>query len=1780
MKKDKNGKRIFSAMDGIGDDLINEASAYKAEEKSKNTGEKKRSAGFFQGWRRYATVAVALLLVTAITVVAIIGAASSVKKPAVAYKPEGILLSGDAYAVDGLADVPDELKSVSVTADGTDSRLISTAASFRITTCGACDVDTLAKYVTVTPSTYMSVTQVSDTVFDLKPAEDGLVPGTVYRVMVGNPENPVSSYAFQTESNLIVKSVLPTDKAENVPLNTGIEIYFSDSVKTADLESFVSVSPEVKGEWYRYPDGRTVAFVPTDKLAPNTVYTVTVEPGIESATGKKLEKETVSYFRTEAEETDSKEPWISISLGGSCRNLTSVFSPKDEAYISLYYYYYNVKQLENSTVKLYKFPTVEAAMNAIADREKTVGTDENYKYDVSGLDFISETKLSVSTAGLKNGSGNTTAYLGAGLEKGVYLTEVTVCGEGTLQKASATAYGFIQISGLRAFTASSDGKSLVWLNDDRGSNVSGAAVSGSAFNRGDEWSGKPASDFAAVSAKTAADGTALIENGGRAAMLVTVVKDGDGLVLCANCEATDEGEYFMRYVYTDRETYFSDDVVNFFGFIIPAYGEKLPSALYLQTGNSSVKTKIEYNSDGSFSGKYFIENMRAGGIYLKIVDADGRIYASKYISVTLEEKPVITASMSFDKPFYLYGDTLKATVTASFYDGTPAQGFTFTVAGWTGGTSISAEKKTLTTGADGTAVFTFRLGYCKAWSTDPVTVSVTAELTGMETQRLTTSESALYFHSDYVYGINYDEDCRRITLNYRDTSAIKTADDLNYTFIAENTVGAPADGTLKYTLVKYVITKTEMTGYDSYFKKTYKYYDYDCKNYTVKSESVSFKNGVVELPLYEVEGFTGGYYYELSYSDGRNTYSDSVSATKGSYYYYGGDTNVSEWSMALDKDAYGVGEKVTVSCQNGTGEKANMLFMTFGNGLHCFGVGDSFGYEFTEDMIPGSTVYGAMLDARYGRFNTYSANPRYDYERSASVDIEITADRESYKPGETAVLTIKAGGSGQVLISIVDEACFALGAQNANALSAFNSLGEIGFRDYIGYYYYYYYSRQVKPVTIQSYFSAVESSASSYARYDRNGITDKYSLATEASAESDTGGTNEGQSSSDSSYYVRKYFADNPVFSVVKLDKNGEGKLIFTVPDNITTWRITATAAEGLGGNLASVKLGTTVTATVCTQPFFTNINVCSRYIVGDDVSASFRSYGRNATGTISYRAVLTGENGVVAEKTLSGEPAEHAWANFGKLEEGQYKLTVYADCESEKDAVEAKFSVIKSNVAADVFRDVTADEIGGITPVYYPLTLTFRESTPEYELYGSILSMLARGNSSERSDMLAAKYTALKAQEKLYGADNSDALKAVTSRLEGYNPSGYYSLLAYSAGDPVLTAKLLAADPGFADAVRREILISSYNKELNSIDQIDPETLCASLLGLAALEEPVLDRLYSVASSAKNYPAEAKLYLAAAFACIGDYSAANDIYGQIKSEKGILDNEYGTLYFSGSNLAENVKLTSAAMLTAARISASDALYMARYLTGNSTRDESSETALAAYLRFFRPAEAAEAKTFSYRIGDCEVETVTLERGRTYGITLTKSEHKAFSIVSIDDGVSIKASYAGSAEEAFTDVNGRISVEKKIEPYGTNFYRVTLTFRGTSTRIYETFDVTDCIPSGARYVTILGRNSGSSASKGIYTSASVFNTSGQMVKGWLTVRNTNYDRTKDRTNTCTEYSFTATLSYTIRGAVDGEFVVESAVLRNSATGIFAASDIGETRYLIIKDGSISSKYKK
>ncbi len=1746
--KNEDGKKIFKAMDGIGDDLVGEAAAFKGEKSALTKKRKEGRRAPFAGWRKYATAAVAVLLLAAMSVSLITLIPGTKKKD----RPEGILFSGDAYTADGVVDLPEELRTVSVTADGSDSKIIPTDSSFTITTCGACDVGTLAKYLTVSPSTYMSVEQLSETEFRLRPATDGLVPGTVYRVSVGDPESPAASYAFQTESKLLVKSILPSDRT-TAPVDTGIEIAFSDSVKTDGIDRFITVSPAVKGEWYRYPDGRTVALVPDDKLDYDTVYTVTVSAGVEALSGKKLETGTTSVFRTV---TEPQSPGIlTLSIRDTTHtlsNMTAVFSPDEEAYVKLECIGPDIERIDSATVRLWKYDSPADAAKAI-EKAQTV-KEGVLVYPTGGLTLVRKVSGDIDSSRI-------TANFGAGLEKGVYLVTVEATASDDKKTVDAEFSGFIQISSLRAFTASSDGRTLVYITDRTGAGAGGADISGKAFVPADNWAEKPASDFADVYAVTANDGVAVLENLHRSAMLLTASSEGDRLIVCASAAATVNDGYFMRYIYTDREVYFSNDTVSFWGVVAPAYGEDLPGELYMLTGSSSVKYPVKYDSDGSFSGSYEIKNLK-GGVYLKIVDADGRIYASKYISITTEEKPTITASVSFNKLFYVYGDSAKVTVKAAFFDGTPAAGYEFECSIKAGSSSVAPINSRAVTDANGEAVFAFRLGYCGAYSTSPVTVEFLAELSGMETQRLTVRGSAFYFHSSYVYGIRYDEDCRRFTLNLRDTGAIKTADDLNYRFFEENTVGVPATAEITYRLVKYVITKTEKTGYDSYTKRTYKTYSYDTSYYTEKTGTLDFRDGVATLPLYEVKDFSGGYYYEVMFRDGVHNYINNVGAVKGGYYIR--QDGRSDDGIVTDKEAYSVGDTVKATAVINGETNKNTLYAVFANGLFGYAVGETFEFGYEPELIPGATVYASAFTGE--GFSVYRANIAYDCRKDAALTTVITADKESYKPGETAVLTFRTDAKGgNVLVSIVDEACFALGEQKADALDFFGSLSGYG-----------YYAGAIKPVAVDGRFYATRI-YSSYYRYDAPYDLVKYARDRE-SALAETNGDpgapgGDEAGSGKTGYYVRKNFADNPVFTVVGLDENGEGKLIFTVPDNLTTWRVTATAASGLGGKLEDIKLGTSTETAVCTQPFFISADVCSRYIVGDDVSAALRSFGRLADGTVSYRAVLSLDGREIAERTASGEPSVHTWINFGKLEAGAYTLTVYAECGGGRDAVEKKFSVTLSNISADVCRDVTADEIADISPLLYPLTLTFSASTPESRLYDGILNRLARGNESGRADMLAAKYIALTIRSKLFGADAAEQAEE-TLRALSANGNVYYKLLPYSADDALLTAKILAADAGVADAGRRDRLISIYLGISAKDLQESPESLCSALMALAAMGEPVLDKLYSVASVAKNYPDEAKLFLAAAFACIGDYSAANDIYRQVKEKTGVSDGEYGTLYISGASLDANVRLTSAAMFSAARIAPADALAMAKYLSGNITRDESAELALACFVKYRDPSDFSDdgEKTLVYSVGG-EEKTVELRRGGSYRVTLDRQGHETFRLVSCD-GIAIKASYVGAASEAFTDESERITVGKTVEPCGNNRYAVTLTVSGKSAKVYESFRITDCVPSGARYVSINGRTATYRNGSGIYSYACIYSASGQDVNGWITIRNNNYASGGSYDNTCPEYGFTVSVSYIIRGAADGEFVVEGAVLKNSATGFYSASPRST---ITIKDGKMTAK---
>jgi hypothetical protein len=1806
-RKTGKSERILSAVGGIGDDLVREAeSVTPAGLAAGGTGRKaggRAAAGSGgNGTSGRGTLKKIFIIAAAAVLLGALAAGGFLiadrlrgKGPDV---PQGLSLDGRAYYTGGVTELPEALQGLSITAEGTDSRVIPATGCFLVRTSAPTDVETLTSYLTLSPSATVSVSGRSDTEFVISPAGGSFAPGTVYRLSVGDPENPEISYAFQTASEMTVKSLLPADRAVGFPVDNGIEITFSETLASlSEVTGRVSFTPSVKGTWSLYPDGRTVAFVPSFDLKYDTVYSFTVGAGVASVSGKKLAEDVTVRFRTAAEFSSEETAYVRLTPDDVFTNLSFCCSPGDSPFVHYTVQALAADSLTGLKAELYAYPDFLSAYEAVRLHESRLGSDGN-GYSVDGLARVFETDIPLTSVKVNQKryydttSGSQSALvpveLPSNLGRGVYLLRMEISGISGKKTLSDVAYAFVQITGLRCATVCSDGKTLFLAADASGSPVSGASVTGISYTPTYGWdldSGE-AVQFPAVYTES---GTALAETGGGTAVLALVTRGDDSVLICANAARTDGSLYSMKYLYTDREVYFGDDTVNVWGFIAPLYGGTLPDCIYLQTGNSVLKTRIDVSDDGTFTASFPIENMKRSSLYVKITDGEGLVIASKYIRITDEEKPVYTASVTFDKLFYRNGDYAEITVSAAFFDGTPAPGLTFDVYGYLNGARVYFEQSgDSSTGSDGTLRARARLAV-QAGSTDPLYVTVSARLSGFETQTLTVSASAPFFPSDQAFSCLYGEDTVGFSLYRRDYSALREASDLQYPDFPDNTLGAPANGSVKYTLIKRVITSTPARGYNTYTKKAYTYYNYSHTDTTVQTGTAYFKDGKVELPKYEVSGFKGYYRYEYTFYDGGYvTVSGSVYATKSSDRIRSVES--AEYSSSRPvvsgaADSYAVGDPVSLTASIPEGFSGCCFWVICGNGLEDFSSGQSYTGSFRESMIPGASAWLVCYDANKDGFNNRSVPLVYDWESRGRLGIEITASSATYRPGDTASVTVRAtdpsgrpvSGAG-IILSVVDEACFALGDQTADPAGGFfESCGPASkaqsssyyYRAYLYYLSYYGYGRStsaLKSVVIDSrrnVFSSGQSLGDDWRYFSEKGGGG----APEAEPAADVPSNAEDGEAAGGEYYVRKYFADNPVFAVLTTGADGTATLTFTVPDNITTWRLSACGAFR-GKGLSSTLAGGAVSGAVCTQPFFVSCGACGTYIAGDEVSVSARAFGSAASGgKVSYTAVLYGENGEkLATRTARSEASVHAWFNFGKLSEGSYRVTVYGELGGSTDAVETAFRVIASAATAETKREMTAAEIGGITPAAYPVNLSFYAGTGTYPLYSRVLNALSRADGSGRTDALAARYAALTASDGLFGTDSGDVLKLLSDRF-AETGNGYAKLFSYGSEDVRLTSVMLSVCPELFDRVRKENIASLLYGDVLSGSPADETDLCAGLLGLAALGEPVLDRLYLVASAAANYPTEAKLYLAAAFAVIGDYVPASGIWNQIRAELASADAEYGTLFVRADTLQERVRLSSLALLAVSRISKDDAAGLATYLLENRTSDESPALALAAYLRFFVPSAAELADRELVYTVKGERRTATVGRGKVLTLSLTKSEFESFSVDPSSADIRVLACYRTSAEEAYGDLSAskRVTVSKSFSSDGPGRTKVTLTVRGTSTRVSEYFELSDWIPSGARFVSTDGWASNNDSD--VRVTASIRNNGGQEMAGYVSVYNKGYAYAskngslgRSYESTCPEYSFRIKITYTVRGAVAGTFVAEPAVVSCPEAGIFSISE--------------------
>ncbi len=1484
-----------------------------------------------------------------------------------------------------------EGKITDITPLKTADKCIDTESAFHIETEAEFSVEQLKSVLNVSPAVDFSLSAENEG-YSLTFNEE-LPDGAIIRFEEKNDKgDTANSWAFQTEEDFKVKSVYPADKSDFVYNDTGIEITFSTPVSAENVNSFFEIKPPVDGKFLTHRN--TLYFVPYDELSSYTSYTVTVKSGIASTESGTLAEDYTFSFRTSQ---NRRSDYFFIDGRSS-----ETYLEGDPAVIEIVCS--DSLKNKNFDVKLYSFASADEYLNTMKNARESQFGFGNYTVDVSGLNEV----FSSSEPPKPNLVEWRPMFitLPDNLTEGYYIVDITA-GEINRQV-------FIQVNPISVFCLSLGEEKSFFINDTKtGSAASGAEVS---FTIGGKtYTGKTDSEgLVNMEIEPCEDQSGILE------IKYDNSRYIDVLYMSQAEEVTYDDLYYM-YMYTDREAYLTTDTVKVWGVILPRRSDTaIPENLSLRLGSSETagQTKaITPEKDGTFSAEFtFSDHIETYG-NLSLLDGEN-VMDSKYIQIKDYVKP--TYVYDIDLPEYAvmpHLDPVEGSITASYFEGTPAEKLSFEVTH-----GAKSTPKDIITDKNGYADFSLTYDDANRWQ--PYNRYTSIRLSGIENEYSSSYKYITAFHRDVMFSYDYDRDTRNLTIETNSMDFGKIPEYLdgsryNYDILK----GKAYDTEVDISITHHWTEKVEKgSHYDFIEKKNVTDYDYVQREEAIGTYTVTTVKGkgiLEKLPLEDEKG-----YYEFDIS-----YKDSLGQQVTDDFSIYGKKYVSWWEMQSSYLVYtlvpypenedgdiGFRENEAIpfklECNGAPVEKGKVFFAAYKNDLIDVKVYTSteFSYKTDLDNIPSFCYDGAYFDGRHIYPITSWFDPLIAFNpEERNITLDISTDKETYDAGDTVKLTVTAKNTdgslvngAAVSLSVVDEAAFAVREQYVDSLS-------------------------------DIYESVWYDSASSYYSYIQHVL--------DASGGGEKGG-GDGENS------VRKDFKDTAYFGSQLTGADGKTTFTFKLADNLTTWRATVQAVKEY--ETGRVHSGSTKAPVIATRPLFITPIMLSSYLTGDDVAVSAKCHGIDATDTIDITV-----KGTDTEKTLTALSAQTV--NFGKLPKGEYTVLFKAEKDGNSDAVEMPLTVTDTLLEVPVTNSFDLSEGLDIKPLRWPVTLTFFDK--EYMFCTDILKELAayRG---DRLDMRAASDFAM--MEFGYISEEDFSSSVITETYDGFA-----KLLPTTEKDSELTALMCAAVP---ECVSVNPVVNAFD-ELVSLRTSDSEDISIGYMGLAAMGEPVLEEVKTLLKEhSSEFDYYEKMRLTAALALCGDYNSAYSYYLEYCPEI-ILDDsnpENVIAYIKSENETQIQEKTKLALITASLLNLREAEYFARYLISKEPVYESYALELVIYLRNYVPDIEGEA-VFTYSL-DGKTETVTLDRHRGFTLRFGEEQFRNADFKVTSGAVYTIARYEARISEMSSTPTVKVTktLSGDYTPGGKVTVRITAHNADGETPAY--FTIEDVIPSCGRYI--------------------------------------------------------------------------------------------------------------
>ena len=1042
---------------------------------------------------------------------------------------------------------------------------VATDTEFTVTTKDETTVQALTELLTLSPDVGCTLSE-TESGYVLTPTET-LTEHCLYKILIGDAENPDGSFVFQTDESFKITELYPGNGKTAVGLNTAFVAVFSESVSLDSFREHYTITPECAGSLSLSSSGKTVTFIPDADLKENTAYTFTVATGVVSSDGDTLEKGGVSSFGT---------------LGDGAKNHIYSFSQYQYSYLSgtealLYFGRVNCTcegdaftsyGYDGCECKLYAYPSVSAAYGELlritsdplrltktdcalsreglteVNAELTITPTEKTVLDSMNGQYIGNYAAS-SYPYSSDSYGYYTGSLGV-LKDGAYLLELTfkdtIKGESMLTSVQL----LLLVSPYRAVTEQYNGGIMAFITDKDNKPVYNAEITMTQYEN-EQLSGEGQSartDKTGVARFTREKQTSgyAYDETDEAAYFYLKGESVDFFFLRGTGLTNAATSSYVGFIYTDRTTYFTSDTVNFYGALYGVYGMTLPNGVYFTVDNGKEKHELSLTSDGTFTGSFSFEDDNRDIKYIRLYTSDGEYITYAIVSVTSDSLPVYRGTVGLDRLWYRQGDTATVSGSVTFFDGTPAVGIRLTVR------VDNLDGVTVVTDAYGKYSAKFTLsGYLGAgYPASQITAN--AELSGYEDTSLSlTSEYSLYFTKDKYCSYEYVSGGVKLLMYDLVPENIKTRQDMTASVYIGglSKVSFTAKGDVE-AYVKQTVTESYYDPISS--SKRQKNTASSAVDKTAALSSFTASDGSVMMPYYTL---TGGQYYAayllITVSCGSETYYlDNLSALPlgeqtayDEYDYYtlrlNGETSYQRYSP---------GQKVTATVYYGNKPASGgvYLFTVIGDGLlYTYVSGEpSYTFTFTRECMNTVQLQAVRVDK-----NAMNAPyPLCASVMSESYTVSVTSDKTSYKPGDTVKVTVKVTDSeglpvndANILLSVVDEACFALDDYS---------------NDYV-YKNLYGITLDYMTIILNAYNTSGGGVFVDW-KYDAVKKFSNKTCGLFSRGDYDIGG--KGNGGDESSIYLREDFEYNPVFEV-KTGKNGTANTPSKYP---TTLQVALTA--------------------------------------------------------------------------------------------------------------------------------------------------------------------------------------------------------------------------------------------------------------------------------------------------------------------------------------------------------------------------------------------------------------------------------------------------------------------------------------------------------------------------------------------------------------------------------------------------------------------------------------------